>query len=430
MLTTAERYFLRAEMAGGSLVFSARCDWDGLLDANVMRQAVNQTLSSHPLLSSIVEDCGKEKVWRQVVNPDVFHHYHEAQINPPDEQAPPDINLRCVPGLKVELITSQSGQSRLRLIYHHACTDGQGGARFLRDVTANYAAFLSGTPVRCATDLSILDHRGKFVRPVGQPPIGLFEGLRNLWVTVRGKTERFDVRDLGSQGPRHSVVIERVLDRQLIQKVNECIGRRKLVMNDFALAATFVMLSQSLKSKTPGGYLTLLNPVDLRTWADRRSPASNRVGFAYIRRRRQNLVIPALVLESVAKQLNYVRQRGVAAELFNGIRLVERYPTLLDRIERSGRFVPTATLTCLSHLQLGRRYGLRRQGDQWALGDAVVRNVACVAPLPPGVPLAITIVEANGEMSITMRGASKYFNAPQLQDLFDAWCDGCEALCR
>jgi len=430
-LTTAERYFLRSEQAGGSLVFSARCDWEGLLDAELMQQAVEQTLVSHPLLSSIVEDSGKDLVWREVVAPDVFAYRHLDQLASPHEHAPPEIDLRLSPGLKVELTTSHAGQSRLQLSYHHACTDGQGGARFLRDVTANYSALLSGTSIRRSTDLSLLSARGQFTCPGGQKPIGLWEGLRNLWVTVRGQTCRFAAHPNTAGEAVRGVVIERFLDHELATKIRDSIQRSGQVMNDFALAATFIMLAQTLKARlSPSQYITLLNPVDLRTWADRRSPACNRVGFAYIRRRRQNDIAPTAVLDSVAAQLNYVRQRGVASELLKGLEIVERFPAMMDRIERSGRFVPTATLTCLSNLQLGRRYGLRRTGDRWALGDAVVASVACVAPLPSGVPLAITIVEANGEMSITMRGTSNYFDAPQLHGMVDAWCDGCEALCR
>ena len=439
-LETVERFFVRSQMHGGSPDFSAEADFDGILDAEVMKRAVDSVLPMHPLLSSKVHQIAGHMTWQDVGSVNLFQHEH---VNILDKSSvgcsflspPKFMDVSSHAGLAVRLTTSANSRSRLRFEYHHACTDGQGGARFYRDVTMAYAGLLSGNPKHFSTDCDALAKRGIFNIPKGEQPIGLREGLRNLWVTVRGENHRIAAIDrnpesVHSAKPDEQLVAQFVLDRRQTEAIHEFLLRSKHVMNDVMLSATFIMLTKFSTPRSSRAFVNILNPVDLRTWSDRRSTACNRVGFAFVRRRTSDCQTPAMLLQSVAEQLRYVRKRGVAAELMKGIQLIEKFPFALRWSEESGRFTPTATVTCLSNLQLGRRHGVQFDGGQWTLAGAKVDRVACIAPLPAGVPLAITVTDANGKMVITMRATRSHFDEDRLERFGESLCASCEEICR
>jgi NRPS condensation-like uncharacterized protein len=439
-LVAVERYFVRSQSSGGSPVFSAEADFDGVLDANVLKRAVECVLPLHPLLSSRVAHEQAGLVWKPIQTAGVFQHTVVDTLETPSPgcsflEPPAAISIHSQAGLAVRLTTSANGRSRLRFVYHHACTDGQGGARFYRDVTMTYAAMKSGETKERTVERFALSRRGDFETPLGETPIGIGEGLRNLWVTIKGRNHRIQpIRQPSNLAPRDSgqkdLVAQFILDSEQARAVGQFLFRSKHVMNDVMMAVGLLMLNQCSLSQPSGEYFNILNPADLRTWADRRSPASNRVGFAYIRRRASDWASPVDLLESVADQLRYVRKRGAAAELMRGVELVEKIPFALNRIERSGRFTPTATLTCLSNLQLGRRHGVKLEAGKWMLDGANVDRVACIAPLPPGVPLAITVTGANENITITMRGASSHFDEDRLRRFGESFCWNCEVVCQ
>jgi hypothetical protein len=439
-LVAVERFFVRAQASGGSPVFSAEADFDGVLDSEVLRQAIDAVLPHHPLLRSQVETLNGCMYWQEVETPFQLEHEIVKSLERPfpgcsflDTPSPIPIDLR--PGLNVRLTTSGNGRSNLRFEYHHACTDGQGGARFYRDVTLAYATMKLGGGKCRVGDKNALVTRGHFSPPAGEPSIGIRESLRNLWVTIRGSNHRIEpvvcpgtANDFTA--PQNELVAQFILHPQQARTIHEYLLRSKHVMNDVMMSATFMMLKRCSISKPTRSYFNILNPVDMRAWSDRRLPAANRVGFAFIRRRPIDWSGPEDLLESVANQLRYVRKRGVAAELMKGIEMIENVPLALNRVERSGRFTPTATLTCLSNLQLGRRHGVTLEGDRWMLAGAKVDRVACIAPLPTAVPLAITVTDANGNIAITIRGARCHFDESRLKAFGESFCQSCDEICQ
>jgi len=431
-LTAIERFMLRSEQAGGAMFFTGEVDFAGVIDEDVLERAVQIALASNPLLCCVVDRSQSPALWRTVSTENVFHSRRVVRLVKPYEEPLEPIDLEKSPGIRVVLTCDDGHQMRLVMHYHHACTDGQGAARFfLREVFNAYASLRKGESPKVGLDVKLLESRGRFLRPDGQPAIGIGEGLRNLWVTVRGKTARFKsiAKNAATEIPSSSVVVEVQLEDSLLHRVQELLRDRQVVLNDVALGAAFLMLAQAELDTSRSHYFSILNPAALRTWADRRLPAANRIGFAYVRRRAKDWTTARSLLESVSQQMDYVRSRGVAAELLKGIELIEKFPRILSFVEKSPRFTPTATLTCMSNLALGRRHGLSLDEAGWKLGDAYVRRVSATVPLPPGVPLAIIVVGYGDTMSVVMRGCRQYFDEALIRRLIENWIAGCEAIC-
>ncbi len=422
---------LRSEKAGGAMFFSGEVDFEGVIDVDVLRLAAQIALAFHPLLCCVIDRSQTPALWRSVSTENVFQCRRVVRLAKPYEEPLEPIDLEKSPGIRIVLTSDDDRKVRLAMHYHHACTDGQGAARFfLRDVFNAYASLLKGEPVKLGLDVKLLENRGRSSLPNAQPPIGLGEGMRNLWVTVRGKTARF--KKLSGQdgtGVLSSVIVEVELEKSLSVRIRELLREQQVVLNDVAMTAAFMMFANLDLNTSPSHYVSILNPADLRTWADRRLPAANRIGFAYVRRRTKDWTDARSLLESVSQQMAYVRSRGVAGELLKGIELIEKFPRILSFVERAPRFTPTATLTCMSNQTLGRRHGLSLDEAGWKLGDAYVRRVSGTIPLPPGVPLAIMVGDYGDTMSLIMRGCRQYFDEVLIRRLIEHWIAGCEAIC-
>ncbi len=412
------------------MTFSTTFDFLGNVDVDVFEQAVRTVIADHPLLGCVFESSPSGLVWRSVSTSNVFRHRREMRL--PGRHPTPiePLDLSAASGVRVELISTDDGRWRVDAHYHHGCVDGQGAMRFLRDVFVVYAAIIDGHSFALRVSSEGLQDRGLFAVPPGERPIGIVEGMRNLWTTVRGKNARFPpMEDGDANGLAGSHVVELMVDSGLDAKAR-ALAERGYTLNDLALAATFLVLAGTELCSQEDRYLSILNPVDLRSWGDRRLPAANRIGLAFLRRRHSNCCSARELLESVTNQMKYVRRRGVAAELMKGVSLVENVPGLLAFIERTKRFVPTATLTSMTNLRLGRRYGMTQDEQGWRLGGALVENSSGFAPLPAGVPLAIAIIDCVGPLSITMRGCNRHFNEESLHSLARRWRMELEVLCQ
>lgn len=430
-LTAIERYYLRAHRQGGSMVFAAEVDFEGLVDAELLKRAYHFVTERHPLLRSILNTTLKPYRWGDSMADPDFRYIKVSRLQEWWGQGIDDIELKKTPGVRLELRHDMNQGSRVTWYTHHACADGQGSARCFRDLLVTYAALKEGTVSRLPLDNGLLSQRNRFTTPAGEPPVGLSEGLRNLWFTVRGRTSRASSKgNEALSGQPTDFTCEVDLEADLVESVRQCQRACKVALNDLAIAATFLMLKESGCFDCRSKYLTVLNPVDLRDWKDRRLPAANRIGVAYLRKREADLQSSSVLLRSVVDQMTYVRKRGVAAEWIKGIEAVEGIPGALGLIERLGMFIPTVTVTCLSNFSMGKRYGLMPEGEGWSLAGARVRRLSCVAPLPPGVPIAMAVVNDGSAMRVTFRTTSRYFAPARVHAMMALWAEQLRQICK
>ncbi|MEL6105440.1 MAG: hypothetical protein AAFU85_05365, partial [Planctomycetota bacterium] len=238
--------------------------------------------------------------------------------------------------------------------------------------------------------------------------------LRNTWATIKGRNVRFDrhVVPAVNDAAEHDVEIDPPL-RQIAsdtiaadlapEPADHLRARLRGVhipLNDFAVAAVMHALGDlSPGANSKNTFAMVMNPVHMRDWKDRRS-TTNHVGFAYVRRARAHL--DDALLDSVHQELSSVREHGTAGELSWGIGAVEGLPMVLPMIERRGWFTPTASLTCISMLRYGRRYGFDRGA---MIGGSGVKRFGITAPIQARGQLAVTIWDIGTELGWSVRTA-------------------------
>ncbi len=187
VLTPVERFVLGSDDGRGAMVFGIEADFDGPIDPDRFRKCFFHILKSQPMLQCIAAKTGNGWQWQDVSAAHTFEHIECDRLPEHRELAAIDLSQR--PGVLMQLLSAKDGHSRMRMFYHHGAIDGQGSITFTTQVTRCYANHLDEdfevTPVQ---RLDRIAKRYQYSPPKGETPVGLVEGLRNLWVTIKGRT--------------------------------------------------------------------------------------------------------------------------------------------------------------------------------------------------------------------------------------------------
>ncbi|MCO8124052.1 hypothetical protein NHH03_20070 [Stieleria sp. TO1_6] len=405
-----ERYFSRSSHGSG-MVFDLTLELDGVVGPDPLRDAWVAVVAGHHRLFWRLTGSGKRQHWVPAPIDDAkcFHIVSLEPTTDPTSVPAPDVRQGVGACL---LVSNNTDYPAIRFRFHHCACDGVGAAR----VIGEFFAQLHGQSISPSGGESPAhsptDRRGETT----------FPDLRNTWQTIRGRNVRVskDVVDPVAKesgdaptaaNPLRSVASDTwafELEAELSGKLRIALRNHKIPLNDYAVAATAYAIAQvSPHCAAAGKYVMVMNPTQMRRWSNRRSSA-NHLGFAFVRRRHDELGIDAdqtaaSILDSVHQQIQAVRSLRIAGELAYGIGAVEKIPGSLRLVEQMGWFTPTASLTCLSSIRFSRRYGFV---DGACVGDTPIRNVGMSAPLQAGGELAVTIWEMGGPIGWSLRFAS------------------------
>ena len=440
-----ERYLARRSH-GGAMVFEAWLVLDGSLDIDRLREAWRMTLDRHPRVHSVLVGRGRRQHWRVgpvdltssfvVQPPELLGATAETSLNGTADShgagqttaMDGDVSPHHGVGAKLVVSSTKSEQWGIRFLFHHACCDGVGAARMMDQVFRFYQGSL-----RAAGGVARRQEPpGESQRPRATPgtsggsALTAIPDLRNVLTTVRGRNIRLrrhgnvQPAEASPGAPASGSVCEPCGDETLVLKIDpeasarvrDRLRRQNVSLNDFAVAATLHALAAvTSESAARSRYIMVMNPVETRQWADRRSSA-NHLGFAFIRRRHDELTSLSESVESVSRQLRDVRRFGFATELASGIAMVESIPGALRLVEKIGWFTPTASLTCVSSVRIGKRFGVATETPTQNLGAASLHSLLATAPIQCGGELAVTAGDTGKQIVLTFRYAD-----PQLIDL-------------
>ena len=393
-VTTTERFFRQWDRPGQPLAIRVRMHLSGAASARFQRDhlaaAFAAAVNRHPMLQATLVDGN----W-QPAEPPIL------QFDRPP--ALPQLSLATEPGLSAvarETATATESAATIDIDFHHVATDGQGARQFLLDWFADYTARCEGRDAKLVRlEPERLADRGTLTNPPGVAPPSLGEGLSNLWTTVRGRTVRLprstETRRIGLQ---HA---ELLLSADETAAVRQRMRTDSVTANDLGVALTLAVCAELMVSRR--GWLTIANPVDLRKPSDRRLPACNRLGFAFVRRPVAAVAAATLdkLLPAVQEQMRYVKDGYIGAEFIRGLDLVQPLG-LVGLMRRAGWFVPTAQFTCLGDTTRGTRHGFTRETDgSLRFGDFRLDAISGFAPLGPGVPLSFGQCETAARMTFT-----------------------------
>lgn len=414
--TVVERYFSRGSHGTG-MVFDLTLEMDGPVDESLLFDAWSNMLTRHPRLHATLRGTGRRQQWT-VDRVDARKSFHVVRLEQnTDPQSVPAPNVRTGTGACL-LVSNDPQYNAVRFRFHHCACDGVGASRVIGD----FLAELHGRS-------GIRSDNRKPTAPTAfesaTQSASRIPDLRNTWQTVRGRNVRLAKHVYGASrtGATRSIGSELSglreiasdtwafeLSDELSIKLRTALRQAQIPLNDYAVAATACAVAKTSEhAASPRMHVMVMNPTQMRRWADRRSSA-NHLGFAFVRRRHRELQFDdsagaRKILQSVHREIHGVRTLGIAGELAYGIGAVENIPGALAMIERLGWFTPTASLTCLSSIRFTRRYGFVSGAK---IGETEIRRVNMAAPLQAGGELAVTIWDLGDRVGWSFRFAAQH----------------------
>ena len=253
---------------------------------------------------------------------------------------------------------------------------------------------------------SMLRQRGEVRESKMVKPIGLREGLRNAYVTFRGKTSRISTGESEIPDARASHVIERPLSVEATSQLRERMKSQGITINDLGLAACMLAFWRFTPDARSNERVTIMNPIDLRMPSDRRLPAANRFGYAILRRKRSDCDNFDSLVQSLHDEMTYVKNRAVGGEFVKTLAFMDSWPWLFHKVKNSLLFVPSLQFTCLGDTTRGKRYGFRIEEGEVTVGQLKLDRITGFAPHGPRMPLSVTACETNNRLSLAVRGAA------------------------
>ncbi|TWT69789.1 condensation domain-containing protein [Crateriforma conspicua] len=430
--TAFERFLYRCDPGGPSMTFRIEVGFDHPVCPERMQNAIAQTAAHHPILFCRLTQNQHHWIWEPCpMNPNEWFGDSDSL------DVLPAIDPMTSAGFRFSQGRGDGDVQRLAFDFHHASVDGIAAAKWTAGVLRCYHdenPIDGGGEHRAKDDIvhGQLRQRHKMPVPDNGPPIGLVEGLRNLWSTIRGKSIRFAPLTARQSDPAEQTaepadahreddhVVSLNLPPHLSQRSREFVAESKIPLNDVAVAATFRMLADDPALRHQHGRLMINNPVNLRTVRQRRFSACNYTGLAFLRRHGQQVRRHDL-LSGLHREMNYVRQRCVAAEFLRGLEAVDPHPSALRYIQRRRWFDATASMTCLSSVRIGRRHGAQPSDQGWQFGDNTLRSIRIVPPRPAGSSLALSLNDSLGRLCLTARSDPTALSLTETQDGLQRW---------
>lgn len=391
MTTPMERYLAREEHGDG-MVFSITLVVRGPLVPDRLGRAWLSVLSQHPRLCGRLTGSGRRQVWTPdlafLTKSFVWHRVPFDQTLAADPSLPTRVRPQDGCGVRCVLQSADQIDWSIQLLFHHSCCDGVGAVRIISELIKSYIALTDGKKNATRGPDPM---QGKRSDPPTSPVLPI-PHPHNVWATIRGRNVRIGKSLQALTNPLDAFDDEYRLDsfkgdwrltfsESMSQKIRERLKSADITVNDWGIAVTMrALASISMDLSGPRRYLNVMNPVETRTWDERRETA-NHLGIAFVRRRHQDLEPFDQLLGSIAEQMNYVRATGVSKELEKVIGWAERIPGCLRAANALGFITPTAAFTCMTSLRIGKRIGVRRFNDRWWFTNVQIDGVFFSGPI-------------------------------------------------
>ncbi|SFH84129.1 hypothetical protein [Planctomicrobium piriforme] len=413
-LVPFERFLFQSDSAATPVVFRVVMRFDGPYRADLLSQAFRLAVARQPLLTSRIVATPEGHHWQSHDElPELQWRTADSPGFDPVKLPIEWIDLTKSAGINARIWPIDGGLTIL-LDVNHVCCDGQGARQFISEWFGLYQQLVAGGDLRITpTERTPLTDRGNYRLPT--PPISTWEGLRNLYLTVRGKTIYLPRRAAhGEFDGTSDHVCELPLSAEETAALRKRLKRNGYTVNDAGLAAAFVAFTKSFPDVLHRRKkITILHPVDLRWPSDLKTPACNRVGVSFLRRTPGEIKNPAEALKSVRDQMQYVKQRYVGAEFLRGLAMTAEKPGVTDWLQRMGCFVPTMQFTCLGDTTRAMHYRFPMTEGIIDFHGLKLNRISGIMQMGPFLPLSLAACETNQRLSLTLRASASYLTAEE-----------------
>ena len=430
-LTPFERFMWSDDRPRFPLVFQVNLCFEGQLDPATMQEAFRFAIGRHPLLRATIHGSGHRAIW--VAPAGGWPELGVFRCDCPNEPRLAAIDLTTSPGLRGWMQETTAGWE-VKLLFHHACCDGQGARMFIQDMVLAYALLRGVSRDRSPffkIDIAELDRRGSYPPPLGRARTLLWR-VQNFWWFFARRPEPTAIDDgLGDGCPedcrqagaengsaesaRDAVGQDAVgvgfcshtFSAEEAARLQDPQRRQEVSLNAVAVAILFSLIGewQRRHGVKPKAWVRVSVPCDLRGREDERMPAANRYTYVFLNRRVADCGSWTDLLAGVQAELQERLQTRFGVNFLARLRFLANRPQLMRWVLGRETCFSTAVLTNLSDpsRRLRKRLPVDENHFFWLDTARCVDLTICTPPLRPQTRWGIGIFEYAGRITVTFR---------------------------
>ena len=409
-LTPFERMMVYDNQPGYPMGIRVRLTLTGLVDLDKLAKAFDAIVQRHPLLYSRISPAPFGLQWQRAEPPalslierpraSLGYEYLEAPV----------IDLTQGAGLIVEAASGETATT-INLWVHHACSDGLGLSRFLREWMIGYENCLEGGRPDAGlgpAEIKPLLARNRFPLLPGTARERwqrLFFGLKEALdfgtqrPTALGEPVAQGGIDAGR--PRHHLTLQlRGGDLFNLRRQATRLGCQS---NDIYIAAVLRAIARWRGSQQPEAAretYSLLVPCNLRGSRQGDTPVANLVGYGFLARTAREIEARQTLIEGIGRDMAFIRDTNASLIFMRGLAVASWVPGLVPALLRSQTCFATAVASNLGFLGRGMPARLRRPDGKLVFGGALVEDITGFTPVRPGTALGILASHYAGTLTL------------------------------
>lgn len=394
-LVPFEQLLLLDDRDSHPMTCGAEFTFDGQFCRSKLASAIEKALQRHPLFASQVES-----------GPSGRLHWIPAQVLPEVRwhrgampllcHSPSRVDLFAEAGLRIHAYEGAS-QSKLFFEFHHACSDGAGGLRFVEDLLSLYANSCPSAG-RGERDLPQLRPRALTRRGLFDAAHGLsWQRLKNEWQDLMETIAflRSVPIPLARAAPRifaesadvstgHVASIQFRSDETCHYRT--LAGQAGATINDLLVTSLLLGIREwnyRCGENDPQDLYRIMLPWNMRTRLEGDLPATNCISFAFLQRRAADLSDRLGLLRAVAAETDDIRQRNIPARVMSKLRLLRYIPGALPYLLDSGHCHATAVLSNVGDPTRRFRTRFPRERGKIVAGNVALADFRALSPIRP-----------------------------------------------
>ncbi|MDB2687360.1 chromosome condensation protein [Mariniblastus sp.] len=432
-MTSFEHYMFVDDRPAHPMTFVVQLHLSGQLDREAFTDAVEASLTRHPLLTAIIgPGKGGKDCWLKAKDLKTFLDWGSLD-DPMQFPNGEFIDLRKETGLRI--FVRHDGESAIITAqFHHATCDGIGSYQYLGDLLFEYAIRTGASELPPLAELPFkrLKDRGRisydmnnFRTPDGKLQKTWGEALKFMRMSnVALKPEQKKEAKFRADFPS---IESFEFDKAQYKALRHAAQENGQIINDMLLEKLFQTLSQweSKSSRfSQRRHVCVMMPMNLREPTDNDISACNAVSQSFVRYHRNDLKDSKAFRSALGNEvlkLKHDRARIPFMHMMAGGHYF--YPKTLKFCLDFKKCLATAILSNTGDPTKQFLTNFPKEGGQLRCGNLLLTDVAGVPPMRPGTNATISIFTYKRLLKICVRCDPNQFSKEDTRQLLEMYVD-------
>ncbi len=400
------------------MTFFLRAHLVGRVHVDELAAAFSQVVHRHPIFWSTVVRRENRLSWKMVpermptlsVRHTTLGHCHLKS----------HIDLEHEPGIRAQL-TINGNDAELWLQFHHSCSDGISGIRFLDECFEVYRQRVSGraSSAHCETGRFPLRRCAFENLSRGASTKRLTRDLARIWAFLRRRMVDLEHPSVGPRVRRRTATPSFLEAR--LPFTSTTMGRIKRTqpmvptVNDVLLRDIYLALGDWMRIHQcgkHGRWIRILAPTNMRHPDTEESRCHNDLGMVFLDRRWCLFQDQAKLLHGISKEMTQIKQNKMGHAFLRALGWGRAFPGGMAFAKKLRRAYATVVVS-----NLGNVLGPAGAVEPVKIGDFTVDGLGFLVPIRHGTPVSFGVLTHARELTIAMQYDDAVFNHHSAQQL-------------